>query len=547
MKNAQLTGGQILVKSLEDHNVDTAFGVAGESYLAALDALYDSDIHFITNRQEGGACFMAEAYAKLTGKTGICFVTRGPGATNGAIGVHTAKQDSTPLIYLIGQVARDQEGREAFQEIDYRQMFKPPIAKAVFQIEKASDVASIMAEAFKISQEGRKGPVVVSLPEDMLCEDAPYTRAVPSKVAPIDIDTTNIIDVLKNAKNPVAIIGGSGWSEASIKKFQDFALAHHLPVATTFRRQDLFDNDHHCYIGELGTGANPKLVAAIRDTADVILAVNTRLSEMASQGYTLLNIPKPRQKLIHIYAEQSELGKVYTPDIGLCASANDFVDGLGAGRGAGNHKDWCHAMRDEYEGWTTINKEQSEFDVDMDLIFKHIRDRAPKDTIYTTDAGNFSGWAQRYLKYGNGARLLAPTSGAMGYGVPSAISASLVEPKRVVIGMMGDGGFMMSGQELATAMAEKAKPIILLFNNGIYGTIRMHQQRDYPDRHIATDLCNPDFTALAKSYGANAFRVDKSEDFYAAFDHALKSDALTLIEVANSPEQIATTKKMSDL
>lgn len=542
-----MTGGQVLVHALEKHDVEIAFGVAGESYLAVLDALYDSNIRFITNRQEGGAAFMAEAYAKLTGKTGICFVTRGPGATNGAIGVHTAKQDSTPMIYLIGQVARDQEGREAFQEIDYRDMFKPPIAKATCQIEHADDVAEVMSYAFHVANDGRKGPVVISLPEDMLREltdKMAVTKHKSTENVPTG-DFEGFKAALESASKPVAILGGSGWNKPSIEGFAEWARAHNLPIVTSFRRQDLCDNAHDCYVGELGTGPNPALVKAVRDEADLILAVNTRIGEIASQGYTLLDIPKPRQKLLHIYPEIAELGKVYEADVAIHADVNEFMAYLP--EIDADYTEWCGVLRENYLNWTKIDKETGVFDVNMDLIFKYIRENSPEDTIYTTDAGNFSGWAQRYLKYSPKHRLLAPTSGAMGYGVPSAISASVTRPDTTVIGMMGDGGFMMSGQELATAMASKAKSIILLFNNGIYGTIRMHQQRDYPGRTIATDLYNPDFTALAKSYGANAFKVTKTEEFYTAFDAALKSDVLTVIEVQNSPDQITTTKRMADL
>ena len=547
----QMTGAQVLVRALEYYSVETVFGVAGESYLAVLDAFYDSDIRFITNRQEGCACFMAEAYAKLTGKTGVCFVTRGPGATNGAIGVHTAKQDSTPLVYFIGQVARDQEGREAFQEIDYRDMFKPPISKAVFHLEHADDVGRVVAEAFTISQTGRKGPVVVSLPEDMLCDMTqnvdiqPASTAVKRDLEQDQMDQMK--DVLSKAQKPVAILGGSGWTPDIIAKFEAYAQAHSLPVVASFRRQDLFNNEHPCYVGELGTGPNPQLVSAIKDEADVVLAINTRLSEITSQGYTLFDIPDPRQKLIHVYPDQAELGKVYTPHAALHMTPTDFAAQLDLLSRTYDFGDWCNTLRSTYENWTRFHNSEGGFDVDMDLIFKHIREHVPEDTVFTTDAGNFSGWAQRYLKYGDGNRLLAPTSGAMGYGAPAAISASLTAPDQTVIGLMGDGGFMMCGQSLATAMMYQARPILIVFNNSIYGTIRMHQERDYPGRVVATHLHNPDFVKLAESYGAQAFKVTKTQDFYPAFEQALKSETLCLIEVQNLPEQITTTRKMSEL
>lgn len=546
-----MTGGQVLVRALKDHNVDTVFGVAGESYLAALDALYDArGIKFVTNRQEGGGAFMAEAYGKLTGKTGICFVTRGPGATNASIGVHTARQDSTPMILFIGQVARDQMGREAFQEIDYRQMFKPPIAKAVFEVSRASDMAEIVSEAFRLSQSGRMGPVVVSLPEDVLTETTDKTDVVVEGVkvkTDISRELQDVSKLLSSAEKPVCILGGSGWSDRSLHEFQTFAEKHYLPVACSFRRQDLFDHNSPSYIGELGTGANPELVRYIREEADLVIALNTRMSEITSQGYTLLDVPRPRQKLVHVYPNIDELGKVYAANVGVLSKPNNFVSQLDQINVEKSFKDWCGQLNQNFQSWSTISKTAADFDVDMDLIYKILIENLPEDAIITTDAGNFSGWAQRYIKYGRPGRLLAPTSGAMGYGVPSAISASIASLDKTVVGLMGDGGFMMTAQELATAAQQKAKPILILFNNGIFGTIRMHQARDYPHRPIATELYNPDFTKLVKSYGLNAFKVTKTEDFADALGAAMESDKLSVIEVQNSPEQITTTKTMSQI
>ncbi len=546
-----LTGGEILAKALKAHNVDTIFGVAGESYLAALDALYDlPDIKFVTNRQEGGAAFMAEAYGKLTGKAGICFVTRGPGATNAAIGLHTARQDSTPMILFIGQVARNQLGREAFQEIDYRQMFKPPIAKAVFRVERADDMAEVVAEAFRLSQSGRMGPVVVSLPEDVLTEPSERVevdvKAVKLKTD-ISREMQDLKKLLNEAKKPVFIVGGSGWSDRSCVEFQSFAEQYKLPVACSFRRQDLFDHNSSSYIGELGTGPNPELVEMIRDEADLIVAINTRLSEITSQGYTLLNVPQPRRKLVHVYSNVDEHGRIYSADVGILSKPDNFVEHLKNLTNIETNDEWCGELHDIYQGWSVISKEKAEYSVDMDIIFKFLQKKLPENAIITTDAGNFSGWAQRYIKYGRPGRLLAPTSGAMGYGVPSAVAASINQPDRTVVGLAGDGGFMMTAQELSTAAQQGAKPIILLFNNGIYGTIRMHQARDYPHRQIATDLKNPDFVQLVQSYGLNAIRVDKTEDFEKAWGQALKSNKMTVIEIQNSPDQITTTKSMKDI
>lgn len=539
------------MKALQEHQVDTVFGVAGESYLAALDALYDAgDIKFVTNRQEGGAAFMAESYGMLTGKTGICFVTRGPGATNAAIGVHTARQNSTPMILFVGQVARAQLGREAFQEIEYRQMFKPSIAKAVFQIDHPDEMAETVSEAFRLSQSGRMGPVVIALPEDVLTEMTENSEVTVKHVkrhTDITRDMQDLGRMLKSAEKPVCIIGGSGWSDQALQNFQSFAEKIHLPVACAFRRHDLFDHNSPIYIGELGTGANPDLINKIRDESDLVIALNTRLSEIASQGYSLLDVPKPRQKFVHIYPNVDEHGKVYVSNLGILSKPDNFVDHLEKLADIRLESAWGESLHDQYAKWSHLNKQKGVFPVDMDIVYQALRDSLPDDAIITTDAGNFSGWAQRYLKYGRPGRLIAPTSGAMGYGLPSAIAASIECPDRVVVGLMGDGGFMMTGQELATAVQQGAHPIIILFNNGIYGTIRMHQARDYPHRKIATDLHNPDFKALAEAYGAKAFCVKKSEDFGKVLKDAMKSKVLTLIEVQNSAEQITTTKTMSEI
>ena len=551
-KSNRITGGESLVKTLLSHHVDKAFGVAGESYLAVLDALYDApDICFITNRQEGGAGFMAESYAKLTEKTGICFVTRGPGATNAAIAVHTAMQDSTPMILFVGQVATSHLGREAFQEIDYEEMFKPPIAKAVFQINKAEEISDTVSHAFALTQSGRKGPVVIALPEDILTQEISSPDTTDKKnftsIFPPATDIQRAKEMLQKAKKPIMIVGGSGWNDKDLKDFTDFAETHNIPVATSFRRQDLFPHHHPSYVGELGTGANPEMVDLIRDEADLVIAVNTRLSEITSQGYTLISQENSRQKFIHIYPDQNEFSKVYNADLNILASPTGFIEKLKLMAGNFDFSDWRSQLNKVYQQWTTLEKTTSEFNVDMDLIFEYIRNHIPNNAIITTDAGNFSGWAQRYIYYGRPVRLLAPTSGAMGYGLPSAISASLSAPGQKVIGMMGDGGFMMTAQELSTAVAYQAKPIILLFNNGIYGTIRMHQARDYPQRKIGTELCNPDFSKLAGSYGIEHYKIEKTGDFYPVFRKALDGDQMILIEICYSPEQISTTRRLSDL
>ena len=540
------------MQSLLAHGAERAFGVAGESYLAVLDALYDVQdrIELVTNRQEGGAAFMAEAYAKLTGKTGLCFVTRGPGACNASIGVHTARQDSTPMILFVGQVAREQMGREAFQEIDYRQMFKPPIAKAVFQVDSADKMNEIMAEAFRLTQSGRKGPVVIALPEDVLTETAGFEQAIvtpPKAKTDIKRDLEDACKLLREAKRPVCIIGGSGWSEEAIDNFQAFAEREGLPVATSFRRQDLFDHNSPVYIGELGTGANPELVRLIRDESGLVLAVNTRLSEITSQGYTLLDVPKARQKLIHIYPDIDEHGHVYRADVGILSKPDNFIDHIHALSGCGNCEDWRQKLRDQYTKWSALPQKRDLYAPDMNFVYGQLIDKMSEDAIVTTDAGNFSGWAQRYIKYGRPGRLLAPTSGAMGYALPSAISASLEMPNRTVVGLAGDGGTMMTVQELATAAKYGAKPIFILFNNGVYGTIRMHQARDYPERRIATELHNPDFVQLAHSFGLDAVRVTSNDAFVDALNQAIAAKKMFIIEVRNDPMQMTTTKSLAEI
>ncbi len=544
------SGGNILIESLRAHGVKKIFCVPGESYLDALDALHGAnDIRTVTCRQEGGAAFMAEAYGKLTGHPGVCFVTRGPGACNASIGVHTAMQDSTPFILLVGQVGRDMMGREAFQEIDYRDMFKPPITKWATQIEKVSDIPRVMKEAFEIATSGRPGPVVIALPEDMLCDESDIVVQPPANqphFAPKHSDIEKMKELLASAQKPVVIVGGGSWTDSAIETFENFCLQASLPVVAGFRRQDAFHNDHPCYAGVLGTTIDAKLVKAVMDS-DLIIAVGTRLGEMLTQGYTVITPPQPKQKLIHVYPDSSELNKVYKADLAIHSSVTEFakaVSGLEIDGSA--WKDHTTALRSQYTDWTAI-KSRDKFALDLDGVIEDLINELPKDAVITTDAGNFSGWAQRFVSYNRPMRLLAPTSGAMGYGVPAAVAASLTYPDRAVVGFMGDGGFMMTGQEIATAMHEGARPVLLVFNNGMYGTIRMHQEKHYPGRVSATDLTNPDFAALARSYGAEGIAVEKTADFLPAFRKALASKKPVLIELRMDPQQITTAKKLSEI
>ena len=547
MRDFKGTGGQILVECLADHGIKQVTTVAGESYLAVLDALLDHpEIEVITCRQEGGAAYMAEARGKLSGKPGICFVTRGPGACNASIGVHTAMQDSTPMILFMGQVARADKGREAFQEIDVPQIFGG-LAKWATEITDPARISETINRAFKVALSGRPGPVVISLPEDMLTEMATahiHQPVTPINAAPAKEDIHALQELLRKATNPVILVGGHGWDNHDCEELARFASKSHIPVVASFRRQDLIDHRQKCYVGELGTGPNPALVEKLHH-ADLWVVVGARLNEITTQGYKLPALNSDKRKIIHIHPDANELGKVYATDLAIAASIKETIAALPNADGRG-WAEWRDSLRKLYENWTEINeKNLSKWQgADMTAIFKTLREAMPAGTIITTDAGNFSGWAQRYIQYGRPGRLLAPISGAMGYAVPAAISASLAEPDKTVIGMCGDGGFMMNGQEIATAMKHGAKPIILLCNNGIYGTIRMHQEREYPGRHSATDLHNPDFVMLAQSYGAFAARVDDAKDFADIFNAAKDSGKIAIIEIKMDPRQITTNAKL---
>lgn len=544
------SGGHLLVESLRAHGVKKIFCVPGESYLDALDGLHDADdIRTITCRQEGGAAFMAEAYGKLTGHPGICFVTRGPGACNASIGVHTAMQDSTPFILLVGQVARDQKGREAFQEVEYRDMFKPPFCKWATEIDHASDIPRVMREAFEMATSGRPGPVVIALPEDMLCEDTDAAVQVPvppAHFAPTHHDIDALRNILNSAQKPLVIVGGGSWNDTAIQAFEGFCEKAQLPVAAGFRRQDAFHNSHRCYVGALGTTVDPKLCKAVEE-ADVIIAVGTRLGEILTQGYSIIQPGTPKQRLVHVYPDADELNRVYKSELAIHSSVNEFAKALDGLTIDGNR--WAphtQTLRDNYAAFSTV-RSRDKFMPDLDGIIEDIINALPEDAILTTDAGNFSGWPQRYVRYNRPMRLLAPTSGAMGYGVPAAVAASLTYPGRVVVGFMGDGGFMMTAQEIATAMHEGAHPILLVFNNSMYGTIRMHQEKHYPKRVSATNLTNPDFAAFAAAFGAQSFVVDRNEEFLPAFNAAMASKKPTLIEIRMDPQQITTAKKLAEL
>jgi acetolactate synthase I/II/III large subunit len=544
-----LSGGQLVVAALRVHRVDMAFSVAGESYLEVLDALFDApEIRLVTCRQEGGAAFMAEAYGKLTGRPGVLLATRGPGACNASIGIHTAFQDSTPMIVLVGQVARHQIDREAFQEVDFRKMFAP-LAKWVAQIDMAERVPELINQAFQVATSGRPGPVVLALPEDMLrdrCEAAivgPY-RSV--RAHPGAADLAEMRRLLAAAQHPMMLIGGSGWDDKACRDIARFAEANDLPVCCSFRRQDILDNRSPCFVGDLGTGASPALVARFKE-ADLLLAVGARIGEITSQSYSLLGIPDPGKVLIHVHAGAEELGRVFRPTLPMLAGMPEFAAAAAAlpPVEAARWSGWRAAVRAEYEAGLVTGAASGPLDLGKVMVW--LRDRLPDDAIVTSDAGNFSGWPNRFLQYRRPGRQLGPTSGAMGYGVPAAIAAKLVHPDRLVVGFCGDGGFLMTGQELATSMLEGVGPIILLFNNAMYGTIRMHQERRFPGRIIGTALQNPDFLALARAYGIFGASVARTEEFAPAFEEAAAQKGAAIIELRMDPEAITTRTTLSEI
>src|SRR5450432_454071 len=521
--------GHALVEALIAQGADTVFGVPGESFLAALDGFYQyrDRIRFVACRHEGGASYMAEAQGKLSGRPGLCFVTRGPGASNAAIGLHTAFQDSTPMILFIGQVASIQRDREAFQEVDYRQMFGPGtlgFAKWVGEIHDADRLPEYVARAFHVAMQGRPGPVVLSLPEDMLARATSalvLPRIEPALAAPAPEALARLRELLAAAERPLVIAGGSGWTAASCEALEQFAERWQLPVGCAFRFQDVFDNRHPNYAGDVGIGINPKLAARV-EAADLIVAIGPRLGEMTTGGYELLAPPRPRQKLIHVHAGAEELGRVYAGELMINASMACAAPALATldAPSSPRWRAWTDAARADYEGNLIPTAVAP---LDMAEVVRTIDRHVPADTIFTNGAGNFAGWLSRFHRFVGlrhaGRTHLAPTSGAMGYGVPAAIAASLLEPHRTVVNIAGDGDFLMTGQELATATMHGAgrgagKLISIVVDNGSYGTIRMHQEREYPGRVSGSDLGNPDFAALARAYGWYAGeRVDTTAAF----------------------------------
>ncbi len=554
--------GHVLVEALVAQGVHTAFGVPGESYLAVLDGFHQhrDQIRFIACRQEGGAAFMAEAQGKLTGRPGICFVTRGPGATNASIGIHTAFQDSTPLILFVGQVASDQRDREAFQELDYRQMFGPGtlgLAKWVGEVQDADRLPEYIARAFHTALQGRPGPVVLVLPEDMLTEltAAPVLpRVEPAQAWPAPGALRDLRAMLLAAQRPMLIAGGSGWDAEAARALQRFAENWQIPVGCGFRFQDTFDNRHPLYAGDVGIGLSPKLAQRVKD-ADLIIALGVRLGEMTTGGYTLLTPPRPTQKLVHIHAGAEELGRVYAADLLMQSSmacAAKALETLAAPPSL-PWGEWAATAHVDYEANHVAPPVSP---LDMAVVMKTVQRLAPADTVYTNGAGNFSGWLHRYVRYfglqHHGRTQLAPTSGSMGYGFPAAVAAALLYPERTVVNVAGDGDFLMTGQELATASGYGAnrgagRLVSLVVDNGTFGTIRMHQEREYPGRVSGSDLFNPDFAAMARAFGWRAACVQTTEAFEACFAEALQPGAPMLIHLKLDPDVINSRATLSSI
>jgi acetolactate synthase-1/2/3 large subunit len=544
------TGGRILVDNLLVQGAQLAFCVPGESYLPVLDALYErrDRLRLIVCRQEGGAAYMGEAYGKLTGRPGIVFVTRGPGASNAAIGIHTAAQDSTPLIVFIGQVGSDFADREAFQEIDYRRMYGS-IVKWVAQIDRVERIPEYVARAFRIAQSGRPGPVVLALPEDMLAASAEVADVAPAAVpavAPAAALVAQLHAALAAAQRPLVIAGGSGWNAGACADLARFAEANALPVACAFRNQDVFDNHHPNYAGDVGIGINPQLAARVRD-ADVLLVIGERLGEMVTAGYTLLDAPQPKQSLIHMHPGADELGRVYQPALAIEASVGPACAALAAlppiaaaawtGSAATAHAD--------YLAWQAPQPMPGA--VDLWQVVALLRERLPENAILANGAGNYTTWLHRLYRYRRYRTQLAPYSGAMGYGVPAAVAAKAVHPDRVVVSWNGDGCFLMNGQELATAVQYGLAVVFVVVDNGMYGTIRMHQERQYPGRVYGTDLVNPDFAALARAYGAHGEAVNRTDEFGPALERALAAGGPALLHLRIDPEAITMNATIEDL
>jgi acetolactate synthase-1/2/3 large subunit len=543
------TGGQLIVEALKANGVQRISCVPGESFLAVLDALHDSDIKVLVCRQEGGAAMMADAWGRLTGEPGICMVTRGPGATNASAGLHIARQDSIPMILFIGQVQRDAREREAFQEVEFRRAFTE-FAKWVGEIDDAARIPEFVTRAFAVATSGRPGPVVLTLPEDMLRDEVEAPHAKPYTQVSAHPGSSQINDLrqrLLMAERPMIILGGTRWDEDAVTGIKSFAERFKLPVGCSFRRQMLFDHLHPNYAGDVGIGVNPALAKEVKE-ADLLILLGGRFSEMPSSGYTLMDIPYPQQQLVHIHPDPSELGRVYRPDLAICASPADFVAAL-ADLKAPAEPRWAERterMHAAYLAWSKT-PEKSPGTVHMGRIMDWIEANTAADTIFTNGAGNYATWLHRFHRFRRFNTQAAPASGSMGYGLPAAVAARQLFPEREVICFAGDGCFTMHGQEFATAVQYGLPLIALVINNGMYGTIRMHQEREYPGRVSATALDNPDFAALARAYGGHGETVRVTEDFGPAFQRARASGKPAIIEIVLDPEAITPSRTLTEI
>jgi acetolactate synthase-1/2/3 large subunit len=541
------SGGRILVDALELNGIDLAFCLPGESFLPVLDALYDSSVRLVTCRHEAGAANAAEAYGKLTGRPGVCIVTRGPGATQAAVGVHTARQDSTPMLLLVGQVPRAFRGREAWQELDYGAVFGA-LAKAAWEVDAAARLPEHLSRALSLALGGRPGPVVLSLPEDVLAETAAVADAPPVRVpqsAPLPQDMSRLRELLAAAERPLVVVGEGGWTGQVGDDVLAFCERAELPVACAFRCQDFVDNGSPCYAGVLGVAMDERLAHRLRD-ADLVLAVGGRLGEVPTRRYTLLEPPRSWQTLVHVHPDPDELGRVHAPELGIAASLPAFAAALrDLDAPAPRWRDWTQAARADYE--ENLQHEPMEGPVDLGEIMAVLRRRLPPDAVQTCGAGNFTVWAHRFARFSRFGTQVCPRSGSMGYGVPAAVAAQLVHPERVVVCFTGDGDFTMSSPEFATAVQHELPIVVLLVNNGMYATVRMHQERVFPGRVVGTDLVNPDFVALAQAYGGHAERVERTEEFEDAFERALAAGGPALLELPVDPERISPRVRLSEL
>jgi len=542
------TGGELLVACLEEQGVTTSFGVPGESYLAVLDGLHDSGIEFVICRQEGGAAYAASAWGKLTETPGIGFVTRGPGATNASVGMHTAMQDSSPMILFVGQASTEHLEREAFQEVDYRAFFGP-LVKWATQIEDVDRMPEVISRAFSTALSGRPGPVVVSLPEDVLAAttDVEPGRKVRIPVAaPSPADVDEVLALLSDAERPLVLVGGGGWNDQGRQDLRAFVEANSLPVAPVFRYHDVINNNSPSFVGEAGVAMQAHMKRIISE-ADAILAIGIRFGEMTTAAYTLFDMPDPKQTVIHVHSSDAEIGKVVHAALPIQSSPNAFCAAVASASLApsAGREAWCAAGRAARQEAVIAPKQPGDFD--MSEVMQWLQQRLPDDVIITSGAGNFSIWNNKHFSYGPKARLLAPQSGSMGYGLPAAIAAKVAEPEKMVVCLAGDGDLQMNMQELGTAMQFGAQPIVLLLNNGKYGTIRLHQERDFPYRVSGTDIVNPDYVKIGEAYGFHSERVERTGDFAAAFERAVASETGALLELMVPPNMLSPTISIEQL